>query len=184
MHLSLNANPIRGAALCLGFCFLTFLCASPASAQWRNPIQTVITTTPPLQLKNLSGQTIDLNSYKGKVVLVNFWASWCEPCREEFDELIYLQEKYGVKGLKVIAVNLGEMKPRIEQFLNGNAIAENAIEILQDRNSTIYKTWKARGIPTTFLIGKNGRIEGVWIGAIDNADSKEVKDKIEALLKL
>ena len=116
-------------------------------------------------------------------MLINFWASWCEPCREEFGELIHLQEKYGSKGFKVLALNLAEMKPRIAQFLKGNSIPDNAIEILLDRNSTSYKTWKARGIPTTFLVGKNGRIEGVWIGSIDNADSDELKGKIELLLK-
>ena len=52
-----------------------------------------------------------------------------------------------------------------------------------DRNSTVYKTWKARGIPTTFLVGKTGKIEGVWIGAIEDVDSEAVKGKIEALLR-
>jgi len=80
-------------------------------------------------------------------------------------------------------VNLAEMKPRITQFLKGNGISENAIEILQDRNSIIYKTWKARGIPTTFLLNKQGKIDSVWIGAIDNADSEEVSGKIETLLR-
>ena len=75
------------------------------------------------------------------------------------------------------------MKPRITQFLKGNGLPENGIEILLDRNSTTYKSWKARGIPTTFLVGKNGKIEGVWIGAIENVDSEEVKGKIEALLR-
>ena len=75
------------------------------------------------------------------------------------------------------------MKPRITQFLKGNAIADNAIEILMDRNGTIYKSWKARGIPTTFLIGRTGKVEGVWIGAIENADSDEVTGKIQSLLR-
>ena len=114
---------------------------------------------------------------------MNFWASWCEPCREEFTELTYLQDKYSAKDLKVFAVNLAEMKPRITQFIKGNGISENAIEILQDRNSIIYKTWKARGIPTTFLLNKRGKIDSVWIGAIDNADSEEVSGKIETLLR-
>ena len=74
------------------------------------------------------------------------------------------------------------MKPRILQFLRGNGIPENSIEILMDRNSTIYKSWKARGIPTTFLIGKTGKVEGVWIGAIENVDSEDVTKKIQSLL--
>ena len=83
----------------------------------------------------------------------------------------------------MLAVNLAEMKPRIIQFLKGNGIPENSLEILLDRNSVIYKSWRARGIPTTFLVGKTGKIEGVWIGAIENVDSNIVKGKIEMLLQ-
>ena len=154
-----------------------------AHAQWRPASQVGLSSAPPLQLNNLTGNPVNIANYKNKVILVNFWASWCEPCREEFDELIQLQEKYGPKGLIVLAVNLAEMKPRIMQFLKGNGIAENRIEILMDRNSLIYKSWKARGIPTTFLVAKNGKIEGVWIGAIENADDDSVKNKIETLLR-
>ncbi len=183
MHALSHRIQIKGIVLGLAFCVLAILWSGLAQAQWRQSSESGLTATPKLQLKNLAGEEVNLGAYKGKVVMINFWASWCEPCREEFEELIYLQEKYGSKGLKVFAVNLAEMKPRIEQFLKGNAINEHSIEILQDRNSTIYKTWKARGIPTTFLIGRNGKVEGVWIGAIDDADSAAVKEKIETLLK-
>ncbi len=154
-----------------------------AYAQWQPSSKLGLSQAPPLLLNNLAGTTVDIKSFKGKVVLVNFWASWCEPCREEFAELTYLQEKYGPEGLQVLAVNLAEMKPRITQFLKGNGIPENTLEILQDRNSIIYKTWKARGIPTSFLLSKQGNIEGVWIGAIDNANTEEVTAKIELLLR-
>ncbi len=168
------------------FLSLFFIClglwGSFASAQWQPVSKVGLSQTPPLLLNNLTGTPVDIKAFKGKVVIVNFWASWCEPCREEFTELTYLQEKYGPKGIKVLAINLAEMKPRITQFLTGNGIPENAIEILQDRNSIIYKTWKARGIPTTFLLNKQGKIDSVWIGAIDNAESEEVAGKIEILL--
>ena len=154
---------------------LFFFCASLglncAYAQWQPVSKVGLSQTPPLLLNNLAGTPIDINAFKGKVVIVNFWASWCEPCREEFTELTYLQERYGPKGLEVLAVNLAEMKPRITQFLKGIGIPENSIEILQDRNSIIYKTWKARGIPTTFLLNKQGKID------------REVTGKIEMLLR-
>ncbi len=175
-------KPALDLTLALAFSLLISF-TSNANAQWRPASHVGLTQAPPLQLNNLSGKIVDTSAYKGKVIVVNFWASWCEPCREEFGELIELQEKYGSKGLVVLAVNLAEMKPRIIQFLKGNGIPENAIEILQDRNSTAYKSWKARGIPTTFLISRTGKIEGVWTGAIENADSDEVKDKIETLLR-
>uniref|UniRef100_B1XU30 Alkyl hydroperoxide reductase/ Thiol specific antioxidant/ Mal allergen n=1 Tax=Polynucleobacter necessarius subsp. necessarius (strain STIR1) TaxID=452638 RepID=B1XU30_POLNS len=116
-------------------------------------------------------------------VAINFWASWREPCREEFEELTQLQANYGPKGLVVLAVNLDEIKPRILQFLKGNGFSENSIEILLNRNSIVYKAWRVRGLPTTFLVSRAGKIEGVWMGTIENIDSNEVKGKIETLLR-
>ncbi|WP_216195943.1 TlpA disulfide reductase family protein [Polynucleobacter sp. UB-Tiil-W10] len=174
---------VRDFALALIFSFLA-LTSYSVQAEWQSPAKLGLPQlAPPLQLNNLSGKPVDIASLKGKVVVVNFWASWCEPCREEFDELTQLQESYGPKGLVVLAVNLAEMKPRVIQFLKGNGFSENSVEILLDRNSTVYKTWKARGLPTTFLVSKSGRIEGVWIGAIENVESNEVKGKIESLLR-
>jgi len=173
----------RGIALSFALVLASFLQSQIAQAEWRPASYVGLAQTPSIELNNLAGQSLDLGKLKGKVVLVNFWASWCEPCREEFGELIHLQEKYGSKGFKVLAINLAEMKPRITQFLKGNNIPENVLEILLDRNSVTYKSWKARGIPTTFLVGRSGRIEGVWIGSIDNADNDELKGKIESLLR-
>ena len=176
-------RPARELTLALAFSLLA-LTSYSVKAEWRSATQLGLPQlAPPLQLNNLSGKSVDLAQLKDKVVVVNFWASWCEPCREEFEELAQLQESYGSKGLVVLAVNLAEMKPRIMQFLKGNGFSENSIEILLDRNSIIYKTWKARGLPTTFLVSKSGKIEGVWIGAIENVDSNEVKGKIEFLLR-
>jgi thiol-disulfide isomerase/thioredoxin len=173
----------RGLALSFLIAIIVLAQSHVAFAEWRPPSYAGLTQTPPIELNNLAGQSVDLNKLKGKVVLVNFWASWCEPCREEFEELIHLQERYGQKGFKVLAINLAEMKPRITQFLKGNSIQENALEILLDRNSVTYKNWKARGLPTTFLVGRTGRIEGVWVGSIDNADNDDLKGKIESLLR-
>jgi thiol-disulfide isomerase/thioredoxin len=173
----------RELILALTFSSLA-LTSYSAHAQWQSPTKLGLPqTAPPLQLNNLSGKSIDIASLKGKVVVVNFWASWCEPCREEFEELTQLQESYGPKGLVVLAVNLAEMKPRVMQFLKGNGFSENSLEILLDRNSTAYKVWKARGLPTTFLVSKSGKVEGVWVGAIENVDSNEVKGNIESLLR-
>jgi thiol-disulfide isomerase/thioredoxin len=180
--MSIN-KPAQALILALAFSF-SVLVSSAANAEWRTPAELGLPqTTPALQLNNLSGKQIDLANFKGKVVVVNFWASWCEPCREEFEELTQLQESYGSKGLVVLAVNLAEMKPRVMQFLKGNGFSENSIEILLDRNSITYKSWRARGLPTTFLVSRSGRIEGVWIGAIENVDSNAVKGKIESLLR-
>ena len=178
----MRVKPALDFCLALAFIFVG-LSHQSAFAQWRPATQVGLSQAPALQLQNLSGKTVNIADFKGKVIVVNFWASWCEPCREEFEELTQLQENYRSKGLVVLAVNLAEMKPRITQFLKGNGLPENGIEILQDRNSTTYKAWHARGIPTTFMVGKTGKIEGVWIGAIDNVDGDEVQGKVEALLR-
>lgn len=181
LSLRLNQKLTAGYLFIPLFAFC-LLFSTPAKSEWR-PTQSVgLTTTPPLQVTNLSGKPVELTSYKGRVVLLNFWATWCEPCREEFDELIHLQEKYKAKGLVVLAVNLAEMKPRIYQYLKSAGIPENAVEILRDQNSLTYKTWKARGLPNTFLINKAGQVQAVWVGAIEDADSNAVKLQIEKLI--
>jgi len=178
----MRVKPALDFLLALAFVFLGLI-SQDTLAQWRPATQVGLIQAPALQLQNLSGKTVNISDFKGKVVIVNFWASWCEPCREEFEELAQLQANYRSKGLVVLAVNLAEMKPRVTQFLKGNGLPENEVEILLDRNSTAYKGWHARGIPTTFLISKTGKIEGVWFGAIDNVDSDEVKGKVEAVLR-
>ena len=135
--MAISKKPALGLFLVLAFIFNLSISAD-AIAQWRPASEVGLTQAPPLQLNNLAGKAVDIKAFKGKVLVVNFWASWCEPCREEFFELIQLQENYQSKGLVILAVNLAEMKPRITQFLKGNGLPENGIEILQDRNSLIY----------------------------------------------
>jgi len=153
-----------------------------AVAQWRPLSESGLKQTPKLELTNLAGKTVSLEQLKGQVVLVNFWATWCEPCRDEFGELIHLQEKYASKGLKVIAVNLAESKPKVHSFLKNNLIDPQAIEILLDQNSIFYKSWKARWIPVTYLVNKNGVAEVFWVGDIRADDSQFLK-KLELSLR-
>ncbi|WP_114689521.1 TlpA disulfide reductase family protein [Polynucleobacter necessarius] len=104
-------KPARALILTLAFSLLA-LSSYSAKAEWRPVAQLGLSQiAPPLQLNNLSGKPVDLANLKGKVVVVNFWTRWCEPCREEFEELTQLQESYKSKGLVVLAVNLAEMKP-------------------------------------------------------------------------
>ena len=157
-------------------CFIAiWLNCSLALADWVPVSKLGLTPAIGFELKNLDGKSIQLSKYKGQVVLVNFWATWCEPCKEEFPELIHLQEKYGTQGLVVLAVNLAESKPRIQTFLKSNLILPNSLEILLDNSSLSYKAWRVKGIPTTYLVSKKGLVEAYWMGPVDADDPKFTK---------
>ena len=152
-----------------------------AGAEWAPASKLKFSTPPNIELNNLNGKTIHLHDYKGKVVLVNFWATWCESCKEEFSKLIQLQEKYGAKGLVIVAVNLAESKPKIQTFLKSHAFPENIFEIVLDNSSLTYKEWKARGIPTSYLVNQQGRIQEFWVGTFDADDTKFIQTLEKAL---
>ena len=154
-------------------CFVAvWLNYSLALADWMPVSKLGLSPAIGIELKNLEGKAIQLSQYKGRVVLVNFWATWCEPCKEEFPELIHLQEKYAAQGLVVLAVNLAESKSRIQTFLKANLISSDAPEIVLDNSSLTYKAWKVRGVPTTYLVSKKGLVEAYWMGPVDDDDLK------------
>jgi cytochrome c biogenesis protein CcmG/thiol:disulfide interchange protein DsbE len=153
-----------------------------AQAQWRPVSQSGLKETPPLNLNNIFDKQISIADYKGRVVLVNFWATWCEPCKDEFGELIHLQEKYKSKGLTVLAVNLAESKPKVINFFKNNLLDDKGVEVLLDNNSIYYKTWKARWIPITYLVNKKGQAEFFWVGEI-SADNPLFMKRLEELLR-
>ncbi len=129
-------------------------------------------------LKTLDGRTIQLSALKGKVVLLDFWATWCPPCRQEIPHFKELYTQYHSKGLEVIGVALDEGGEKdVAPFAQQNQInyplsATGSQELAQAYGGI-------RGIPTTFLIDKQGRIAQKYIGYQD----KEVFEKeIQALL--
>lgn len=123
----------------------------------------------------------ELGEFKGKVVLVNFWASWCEPCRDEMPELENLRQKYADKGLEIVAVNLAESGKRIQSFLNAFMPDGVSLVILLDRNSLAYKQWQVRALPTSYLIDRNGLIRWHSTGELDLTDAGTIQ-RIEELL--
>jgi thiol-disulfide isomerase/thioredoxin len=150
-------------------------------AQWRPITQSGLKQTPDLELNNLFDKKVNINDYKGRVVLVNFWATWCEPCKDEFGELIHLQEKYQTKGLTVMTVNLAESKQKVANFFKNNLLDDKAVEVLLDNNSIYYKSWRARWVPITYLVNRKGRAEYFWVGEISADDPIFMKKLQEAL---
>jgi len=135
--------------------------------------------TPALALDDLAGKRYDLADYKGSVVLVNFWATWCEPCRAEMPSLERLRKSLRGKRFEVLAVNLAEPLSRIERFVDGVPVS---FPLLRDRDSATSKAWKARLLPATYVVGRDGRIHYVAYGELD-WESEAVRAKVLQLLQ-
>lgn len=120
--------------------------------------------TPPLTLTDLRGQSWSLSAQRGRVVLLNFWATWCEPCRAEMPALQALAERLGPARLAVIGVNYQESEARIERFV---AAAALTFPVLLDRDGAATRAWTRRIFPTSVLVGPDGRARQVIVGEFD-----------------
>jgi len=117
-----------------------------------------------LSLSGLDGGPQDLKTQRGKVVLVNFWATWCEPCRDEMPSIQRLHERMRGKPFAVLLVNVDEPEARVRRYL---ADAKIDLPVLLDRNKQAIREWGVRVMPTSFIIGPDGRTRYQAIGDID-----------------
>lgn len=134
--------------------------------------------TPPLALRDLGGREHKLSDYRGKVVVLNFWATWCEPCREEMPSMQRLQDKFAGRPFAILAVDFGEGAPRVREFL---AKLPVKFTILLDRDISVSGAWKVKVLPTTLVIDAEQRIRYSVIGDLE-WDSAAVEGAIRRLL--
>lgn len=120
--------------------------------------------TPGLQLPAWEGPGFDLAAARGQVVLLNFWASWCEPCRAEMPALELLAARHEKDRLVVQAINFRETDGAIQRYLAQYPIS---LPILRDRDGAAAKAWQVRIFPTTIAIGRNGRAAFSVTGEVD-----------------
>ncbi len=111
--------------------------------------------TPPLVLRDINDRAHDLAAYRGQVVLVNFWATWCEPCRDEMPSIQRLRQKLAGKPFTVLAVNVDEPESRIRNFLEKMPLD---FPVLVDDGKVVTRAWGVRVLPASFIIGRDGRI--------------------------
>ena len=134
--------------------------------------------TPPLALRDLDGKEHKLADYKGKVVVLNFWATWCDPCREEMPAMQRLQDKLTGKPFVILAVDYGEGAPRIKDFLKNVPVR---FIMLLDRDTTAATAWKVKVLPTSLVIDPQQKVRFVAVGDI-GWDTPPVEAEIRKLL--
>ena len=122
-----------------------------------------------IKFKDFNLQDVDLTNKKGKIMIINFWASWCLPCKREMPSLAKLAQKY--PKIKVYAINMEKpSKLRAGDFFK--SIGITSLDIYFDPDFKLVKTFKMRGLPTSILIDKDGREFGRVVGEVD-FNSKE-----------
>jgi cytochrome c biogenesis protein CcmG/thiol:disulfide interchange protein DsbE len=135
------------------------------------------TPAPNFTLADLSGRSVSLSDYRGKVVLLDFWATWCDPCRDEIPHFVRLQSEYGGQGLQILGVSMDDGPEPVREFyqhfhINYPVVMGNA------KTGELYGG--ILGLPVAFLIDRDGRIYSRHIGA---TDSSVFESEISTLLK-
>lgn len=156
-------------AAMLGLC-LVFSAAATAAPQ--NPGS----AAPQFTLKDINGKEVSLSSFKGKVIILDFWATWCGPCRSEIPDFIALQKEYGSKGLQMIGISVDKDKDILVKFYKDNGM--NYPVVLTD-GAVEAKYGGIRAIPMTFIIDRTGKIAKKYVGAISK---KQFESDIKPLL--
>ena len=126
----------------------------------------------------LSGERTSLSSYRGKVVLLNFWATWCPPCRAEMPSMEALYRRFKDQGLEILAVDIGE-DSAVQQYIQNNSFT---FPVLLDGDGKVSSQYGIRAIPTTFIIDREGKIISMIRGGI-NWDDPKLTAAFDALLK-
>ena len=133
---------------------------------------------PPIELEDVDGRMHRLAEYRGKVVLVNFWATWCAPCREEMPTIERLRRELDGRPFVVLAVNVGEGARAVRGFIQQVPVG---FALLMDRDTRTAKAWQAKILPATFIVDPAGRVRYRYFGERDWSSGEAFK-AIVALL--
>ncbi len=109
---------------------------------------------PDFETTDLAGNTHRLSDYRGQVVIVNFWATWCPPCRAEMPSMQRAWEELRAEGVVLLAVNMGEKREAVAEFLENNLID---FPLLLDGEMVVSSGWPVQGLPTTYVVDPQGR---------------------------
>jgi thiol-disulfide isomerase/thioredoxin len=133
---------------------------------------------PAFSLPSLKGDTVALDKLRGKVVYVDFWASWCGPCRRSFPWMNEMQQKYGGKGFVIVGVNVDKKRADADKFLAQNPAI---FSIAFDEAGTTPSAYAVKGMPSSYLIDAKGNVTYVERGFLDEHKA-ELERRIAALV--
>lgn len=137
-------------------------------------------SAPLFELADLSGKPIRMQDLRGKVVLVNFWASWCGPCREELPVYDRLSRKYKERGLVVVGVNIDKSANVARDFLQGRKL-DLSFPVVNDADHVVVKSYAPPTMPSSYFVDRGGRIQRVHAG-FRASDAAEIEATIQRLL--
>lgn len=156
----MEINPLAGLARVIAVLIGLSMINNPVNAELKGGLSIAYGSPPakPLVLESLdASSTYDLSAMRGRVVVINFWATWCLPCVEELPTMARMWEQLSPQGLELLAVNAGEKEERIEAFLE-TLETPLRFPLMIDKTADVFKSWNVTGLPMTFVIGKQGRI--------------------------
>lgn len=130
---------------------------------------------PQLELTALNGAAVSLADYRGQVVLVNLWATWCPPCREEMPTLLAFYEKYKSDGFVLVAVDQGETADLVRPFVDEFALT---FPVWLDEANLAGKKFNTMNLPSSYVIDRNGQVKLMWIGGISKRNLEKYVPKI------
>lgn len=132
---------------------------------------------PDFSLQDMDGNTHNLSRYKGKPVIVNFWATWCPSCRKEMPSMNRAWDKIRHEGIELIAINVADDRESVESFIKMTGVE---FPVLLDTESKTAEAWPVRGLPMTFVVDPEGKLVFRAIGSREWDDDK-LLDKVRAL---
>ncbi|WP_457745388.1 TlpA family protein disulfide reductase [Sulfurimonas sp.] len=132
-------------------------------------------------LYQMSNKVSD-KSYKGKVVLVNLWASWCGGCKEEMPLFVKLQKEFDKNKFTILLSNIDSDANNAKEFLS-KVDKDKTLTCLYDQEKKLPKAYKAIGMPSSYLIDKNGKIAYIFVGSLHDDKINDIKQKITLLLE-
>lgn len=131
-----------------------------------------------LKLNTFDDKLIDISKYKGRVILLNFWASWCRPCVKEIPSLVRLQQQFDQDDFKIITINIGESKEQIIEFMKK---VKMELPIMLDTDGQAIRDWGVYAYPSNFVLDRKGVIRYAYRGALE-WDSQSIISTIKKLL--